>query len=404
MILFLNNNITRRSLLRSILTRTTIQNFRYKNEASKDLTKQFSYERKEKSHYGKLIDLKGYMDFLIYLCLGGGAYYVYKRNKKELNDINIEYKPLEDKYQQFFKLKLVTINNDQYTIPFDFLKKLKKFKELELREDDVWVCTYPKTGTTWVQEIVYLIKNDCNFNKAKETKIDERFPFFEVGFPSEKNLNNLESPRFIKTHLPIELLPNDINKKCKLIYVLRNPKDVCVSYFNFSKMVTQISFNGNFDDFTELFLNGYVPYGSYANHINSYLNEKLENIHFIYYEDLHLKPKETIKNLCKFLGKELDDENIDKLIDWCSFTNMKNNKSVNYEWYKDYGLFKKDGEFYRQGKIGDWLNYFNPNTSIIFDKIIKAKLGSLESSFNYGISRDNIKQIHEEYLKKGPNQ
>jgi hypothetical protein len=43
--------------------------------------------------------------------------------------------------------------------------------------------------------------------------IDERSPFIEFPTPGIKYINNLESPRIIKTHLPIEFLPDDIENK-----------------------------------------------------------------------------------------------------------------------------------------------------------------------------------------------
>ena len=37
-----------------------------------------------------------------------------------------------------------------------FIKQevLDKLKDLSLRDDDVWIVTYPKAGTTWTQYII----------------------------------------------------------------------------------------------------------------------------------------------------------------------------------------------------------------------------------------------------------
>ena len=75
---------------------------------------------------------------------------------------------------------------------------------------------------------------------------------------------NLPSPRVIKSHLPFEFLPPKLLDTCKVIYVGRNPKDTCVSYYHH-----HLSFNdeykmaGNFSDFSFLFLQGILEYGSY---------------------------------------------------------------------------------------------------------------------------------------------
>lgn len=74
------------------------------------------------------------------------------------------------------------------------------------------------TGTTWLQEIVYLIQNDCNFEQAKSKPIDERIPYLEFPTPGLEYINNMtnESPRLLKTHMPLCFLPENIDKDCKV--------------------------------------------------------------------------------------------------------------------------------------------------------------------------------------------
>lgn len=75
---------------------------------------------------------------------------------------------------------------------------------------------------------------------------------------------------------------------------------------------------------------------------------------------------------------------------------MKGNESVNYEWYKEYGLFRKDGHFFRKGEIGDWLNYYTKEMSVIVDKFVEKNLNS-KFSFNYGITQAELLNIYEKY-------
>ena len=104
--------------------------------------------------------------------------------------------------------------------------------------------------------IVYLIKNNCNFEKAKSSSIESRSPFIDFPSPGINYINKLNSPRIIKTHLPIQFLPDNVENESKVIYILRNPKDVCVSYYHFAKMSTEAEYEGNFDHFCELFVQG----------------------------------------------------------------------------------------------------------------------------------------------------
>lgn len=266
--------------------------------------------------------------------------------------------------------------------------KLELYRNFETRRDDVWIATYPKSGTTWMQEIVYLIMNDCDVDKAKLCPLEDRSPFLEIVWPNHKTVADLESPRIISTHFPLSLLPN-IHKKVKLIYVVRNPKDVAVSYYHFINMIKMLENTGDFRTFAEMFMNGMVTYGPWWQHIAEYLKVK-EEIFFVHYEDLIISPKENIEKLAKFLGKNLTDFQIDIIVKASSFDSMKNNPMANR---KVNTAYREDGNFIRKGKIGDWLNYFDLELSIKFDEVIEKHLLDKEITFNYGVSKEEAIQF-----------
>ena len=67
-------------------------------------------------------------------------------------------------------------------------------------------------------------------------------------------IDKMKSPRTIKSHLQGHIFPPDAwVKKSRVIYVARNPKDLCVSYYHFHLMnpalPTPKSWNEFFDDF-----------------------------------------------------------------------------------------------------------------------------------------------------------
>lgn len=72
--------------------------------------------------------------------------------------------------------------------------------------------------------------------------------------PELELLAEMTSQRLIKTHLPIMLMPHDaLDKRCKIVYVARNPKDVIVSLFHFSKNPL-IMYEGTFQQFLDFFM------------------------------------------------------------------------------------------------------------------------------------------------------
>lgn len=61
----------------------------------------------------------------------------------------------------------------------EFADELEKIRNYEVYPDDTWVITYPKSGTTWMQETVWQILNDGDFDNEGKKIIDKRFSFLE---------------------------------------------------------------------------------------------------------------------------------------------------------------------------------------------------------------------------------
>lgn len=74
-----------------------------------------------------------------------------------------------------------------------------------------------------------------------------------VKVPSWKTIDEAPSPRFIKTHLPISLLPPSLLSTAKVIYVARDPRDVAVSYYYLHKMVSKTLMRSTFTHFWDAF-------------------------------------------------------------------------------------------------------------------------------------------------------
>ncbi|KAL1139429.1 hypothetical protein AAG570_006413 [Ranatra chinensis] len=247
--------------------------------------------------------------------------------------------------------------------------------DFEVRDDDVWVCSFPKTGTTWTQEMVWCIANDLDYEGAR-VSLDLRFPFVDVPgifYHSKVDriksdlamlthepltfLEGCDSPRFIKSHLPFELLPLKLQKrqsKAKIVAVTRNPRDTCVSYFHHCKLYE--GYTGDFEDFCKLFLNDAVTYAPFDRNVLSYWNRKDTDpsIIFVKYEDMKKDLPSVIKRVSAFLGKEYTDSEIGVLAEHLSFESMKRNPAVvREEILQEVGLTADDSVF-REGKIGGW--------------------------------------------------
>ena len=89
----------------------------------------------------------------------------------------------------------------------------------------------------------------------------------------------------------------------KVIYISRNPKDVCVSYFHHMTDVIShmYEYQGTFDQFVELFMHGKLEFGSYFNHLKSAWKLRTHpNMKFIWYEDMKNDSIKKITEITEF--------------------------------------------------------------------------------------------------------
>lgn len=261
--------------------------------------------------------------------------------------------------------------------------RCEKIKNFQIRDSDIFVIGNAKSGTTWIQEMVWLIAKNFDYEGAK-VFIDERFPVLEVfayelpqrcihpeEFDCHSNslefINAMEDPRFIKMHLPINLFPEQLlssENKAKIIFMARNVKDVCVSSYHHLKYLGNI-YNGSFEDFCKLYMHGYAIGSSYWENLLYFWNRRHEErILFIKYEEMIADLPTVIKKVAKFLNKPIPREKEEELTKWLHFDSMKSNSALNHE-----NLYNKTG-FIRVGKIGEHKKEMSPEMIEKFDKWI----------------------------------
>lgn len=70
-------------------------------------------------------------------------------------------------------------NPGHCVLPPWHVKIVQQILDAPVYEDDVWLLSYPRTGSTWCQEMIWLIGNNLDFDNAKNTIQQIRAPLLE---------------------------------------------------------------------------------------------------------------------------------------------------------------------------------------------------------------------------------
>ncbi|XP_010770322.1 sulfotransferase family 5A, member 1 [Notothenia coriiceps] len=271
------------------------------------------------------------------------------------------------------------------------------------QDTDIVIVSYPKSGTTWMQEIVTFISSRGDPHVSQTVPNWARAPWLEqIYFPAIQETSN-STPRVITTHLPHHLLgPALQGSKAKVIYVSRNPKDVVVSFFHFHKIANFFPEADSFPEFLNQFLEGKLHYGSWFEHIKGWTGQigTVSNLLHITYEDMSLDLHGAIQKVSSHIETPLLEEEISSCVKHCSFSSMKDNKMANYTLIDEEIINHGKGSFMRNGKIGDWKNMFTKELNQYFQSIFEAKMKDCTLEFLWEEQQKEETQANEQIPRK----
>jgi hypothetical protein len=273
---------------------------------------------------------------------------------------------------------------------------------------DIIIASYPKCGTTWMEQIVLLLINNGKMDKmnaaAKNTfqakdngaigKIwveasIEQDPIVQTRMGKqaipvswEEFANMPGANRVMKTHAsPHCLLGTDrkglatLQEDAKVILVTRNPFDACVSSYYYG-------FNAHkrgwpFEAWASLYHEGSLSMGNWFDWTREWYDQQKQypgKSLWIAYEKLLQSPREEISRIIDFLqlpnvprrdtvtSQAEYDAFLDSIIANSTFSSMKAQANeVNAKALEEAGGEKPVhiDHHLRKGECGDWKNYFN---------------------------------------------
>jgi hypothetical protein len=230
----------------------------------------------------------------------------------------------------------------------EMLGKKPGGRSLTVYNTDVFIVSYPKSGNTWTR---FLIGNLIYEEGVDFANIEQRVP--DIYINTDSNLRDLPTPRILKSHEYFD------PRYKKVIYIVRDPRDVVISYWHFAKKQNLISEQLALDTFVNTFLKGGVDgYGSWGENVGSWLGARKGDKDFLLlrYEDMLNDPENVLSNISDFLGLDSDSVRIKRAIELSTFDRMKQLETIQSGEWDATRKSRRDMPFMRSGKTGEWRN------------------------------------------------
>ncbi|KAL8709738.1 MAG: hypothetical protein Q9220_005524 [cf. Caloplaca sp. 1 TL-2023] len=278
--------------------------------------------------------------------------------------------------------------------PYITPKRFELSRRIETRDTDICFVSYPKSGSTWLSYILVLLTG----NKGPTLRDSLHWVESSWTYPrSEDDLKAAKSPRIFKSHMPYDMALGGVPSAnpCRYIYIARNPKDVCASYYKFESNKSWSGYYaGKWEHWLHMFIQGKVQRGDWFDHVLSWWAQRdAKNILFLIYEDLKKNPDAELNRIAAFLGIELTPDKFEDIKEKIGFSSMKSNE------FSGLGDVKEFHQFFRKGEIGSWKEFFTVKQNEDFDVLFRDRVGDCGLSFGTEVSTEGHKHQHHDEQK-----
>jgi len=227
-------------------------------------------------------------------------------------------------------------------------KKQAAARGLTVYPDDTFLVSFPRSGNTWTRFLVCnLINPDDPVNFAQ---LESRIP--EIYDVTDRALRAFPRPRIIKSHESFD------PRYKKIIYIVRDPRDVLISYYEFQLKRRVITEECSLEEFVPRFMESeFEPKtGSWRDHVLSWIATRggQSNFLLLRYEDMLANTQQESTKIASFLGLDPNPERIERAVALSSVDRMRALEKEQSGQWKETKKTRQDKPFVGKAAAGGW--------------------------------------------------
>ena len=221
-------------------------------------------------------------------------------------------------------------------------------------EDDIFLVSYPRSGNTWIRFLLgnLLHPGDPTTFRNIESRVAE------VHFNPNHKLRRLRRPRLLKSHEAFHpAYP-------RIMYVVRDPRDVAVSYYHHNIKARNIPDDYPIDDFVPRFIRAEFDswWGSWGDNVMSWLvmRENHRSFLLLRYEDMQEDTRRELLRIASFLAAagfpafDISNATLNRAIELSSPSRMRQLEIDQARGYAQLRHTRLDKPFVRTARCGAW--------------------------------------------------
>lgn len=257
----------------------------------------------------------------------------------------------------------------------------KPRRDLIIFPDDVFLVSYPKSGNTWSR---FLVANLMHPERPADFATLHKLVPDPFG-TTKRVFDRMPRPRVIKSHECFD------PRYPRVIYIVRDPRDVAVSQYHFHRKCRLIEDSCPMEDYLPRFLAGQVcPHGSWGENVGSWLATRRPGHRFLLlrYEDMVSDTVNELAKIAAFLGIAATPELLAQTVERSSADQMRKLEKAQ----SHLSTLTKDGRqdlpFVRAAKSGGWKSELAP---ALVSQIEKA-WDSLMKQLGYELTSEQTRE------------